>query len=49
MDLYREMYDKLFNKITDVTSELQAAQQEAEELFLSHEMEEDAVLYLKKK
>jgi hypothetical protein len=35
MDEYKKMYGMLFNKITDIIGELQAAQQEAEEMFLS--------------
>lgn len=37
MDEYKEMYYKLFNKITDVVSELEAIQQESEEIILSQE------------
>jgi len=39
MDLYKEMYDKLFNRITDVIRELQTAQRETEEMFLSQSPE----------
>ncbi len=42
MDSYREMYYKLFNKITDAIGVLKAAQAEAEELLLSQEEEQAA-------
>ena len=34
MENYREMYAKLFNKITDVIKELQDIQKEAEEMYI---------------
>ncbi len=37
MNTYKEMYYQLFNNVTDIIFELQRAQQETEELFLSHE------------
>lgn len=35
MDEYKELYYTLFNKVTDVITELQTVQQQTEELFLS--------------
>lgn len=40
MNLYQEMYYRLFNRITDMIEELQAIQQEAEEMYISY-MEEE--------
>ena len=37
MDCYKEMYYRLFNKITDITRELQAIQTETEKIYLSGE------------
>ena len=37
---YKEMYFKLFNKISDVINELTAAQQEVEEIYISEEDDE---------
>ncbi len=39
MDCYKEMYFRLFNKITDMIHELQAVQIEVEEIYLSYETE----------
>ena len=33
---YKDMYYKLFNKITDIIEELQGVQVEAEEMFMAH-------------
>ncbi len=41
MDCYKEMYIKLFNKVTDVINDLQAIQKETEELFLVQEQEKE--------
>lgn len=35
MNPYKDMYYKLFNKITVITNELQSIQQETEEMFLA--------------
>lgn len=40
MDSYKEMYYKLFNKITDIIDELQAIQAQTEEPFVSQEAED---------
>lgn len=37
MNEYKELYYKLFNRITDVITELQELQQEAEEAYISKE------------
>ncbi|MEG0913900.1 MAG: hypothetical protein RSA97_03255 [Oscillospiraceae bacterium] len=37
MSDYKEMYHLLFNKITDIICELQTLQQQAEEIFMSHD------------
>jgi hypothetical protein len=37
MENYREMYGHLFNTITEVIDQLQAAQRETEEIFISQE------------
>lgn len=41
MNIYKEMYYKLFNRVTDAIEELKAAQLEAEEMFLSDPDGED--------
>jgi hypothetical protein len=47
MDPYRDLYFKLFNAITDLISQLQVLQQEAEELYLAwEEKTESSVLFL---
>ncbi len=40
MDDYKEMYMKLFQQITETIQQLQAVQQEAEEIFLQQEPDE---------
>lgn len=40
MENYKEMYYKLFNKITDVIGELQNIQKETEEIFITGESAE---------
>ncbi len=40
MDDYREMYYKLFRRITETIEQLQAAQREAEEIFLAQASDE---------
>jgi hypothetical protein len=37
MENYKMMYTKLFNKITDIIEELQAVQQETEDLYVQAE------------
>ena len=50
MDCYKEMYYKLFNSITDAIEELKEAQQEAEEMLISHESEKpENVLRIQRK
>ncbi len=50
MDCYQEMYYILFGKVTDVIGELQKAQQETEETFLSHNKEKsDNILHITRK
>lgn len=39
MDCYREMYCRLFHKVTDIIEELQVIQMETEEMFLTQEPE----------
>lgn len=36
---YRELYFKLFNKLTDISQEIEKIQSEAEEIFIQHEAE----------
>ena len=40
MEDYKEMYYKLFNKISDVIEQLQDIQAEAEEMFVNSDSEE---------
>lgn len=40
MENYKEMYYKLFNKITDVIGELQDIQKETEKIFISGESDQ---------
>jgi len=40
---YEKMYYKLFNKITDVINELQAVQQETEDMFIYQESEKKLI------
>ena len=47
MDCYQKMYYKLFNTMTDVIKELQDAQKETEEMFLSHKVP-DNILHIPK-
>lgn len=42
MEEYKELYFKLFHKITDVISDLKSIQTEVEELLLSQESEHEA-------
>ncbi|MDF2567611.1 MAG: hypothetical protein K0R90_1067 [Oscillospiraceae bacterium] len=49
MDGYKEMYYRLFGKITDIIKELQSVQQETEEIFLSQETEKREGTCLAKK
>ncbi len=42
MEEYKELYFKLFHKITDVIGDLQSIQTEAEELLLSRDPEQEA-------
>ncbi len=37
MENYKMMYTKLFNKVTDIIEELQAVQQETEDLYMQEE------------
>jgi len=48
MDCYKEMYYRLFNKITDIINELQTVQTESEEIFLSRETEQNVLQILAK-
>ena len=50
MDCYREMYYKLFNKVTDVIDELKKVQQETEEMIISYSAEKpDNILHIPRK
>ena len=40
---YKEMYFKLFNRISDIIEELSAIQQETEEMFITQESEKGSV------
>lgn len=37
MDIYKNLYFKLFNKLTDLSEEIKKIQQEAEEEYISYE------------
>ncbi len=39
MDIYKEMYLRLFNRITDIIQELEKIQAEAKEMFISYQPE----------
>lgn len=43
MEDYKEMYYTLFNKITDIISELKAIQAKAEDMFIMQEAEQRSV------
>ncbi len=43
MDNYKEMYYKLFNRVSDVISELKTVQQETEEMYLLQEQIEKVI------
>ena len=43
MDCYQKMYYRLFNTITDVIKELEDAQKETEEMFLSHQVPDNII------
>ena len=47
MDDYKEMYYRLFNKMSELIEEIKAVQQETEEMFLSHR-EKEKIFYLQK-
>ena len=50
MDCYEEMYNKLFNKVTDVIEELKKVQQETEEIFATYKAETpDNILHIPNK
>ncbi len=50
MECYEEMYNRLFNKVTDVIEELKRVQQETEEIFVSYKTETpDNILHIPKK
>lgn len=40
---YKEMYFKLFNKISDVVDELVAVQQEVEEMYISVNEDDEGI------
>lgn len=44
MENYKMMYTRLFNKITDIIEELQAVQQETEDMYMREEGENMVVL-----
>ena len=41
---YKQMYYKLFNKLSDIIEEIQQVQADAEELFLESDDDEEAVV-----
>ena len=47
MDNYKEMYYRLFNKMSELIEEIKAVQQETEDMFLSHR-EKEKIFYLQK-
>ncbi len=43
MEDYKEMYTVLFNRITDIIDEMQTAQIEAEDIYLSWEQKQNVL------
>ena len=42
MNVYKQMYYRLFNRVSEIIRQLQAAQQETEEIFLNEDNREEA-------
>ena len=41
MDVYKDMYFRLFNKVSDIIGELQAIQAETEEMYMARDEDVD--------